>query len=97
MFEDSINKPQISITSINGTGINFTFLKETRPEFISKDEFLSSTYFLEKIPFEGEMNITLLGDKDVEREYITNQIIQSGALNLLADNGIDDLYTQGVD
>lgn len=80
--EEFINNNTFEISSGNNLVKNeskpgFSYLIETNIKFIDKGFFLGSDYFFDRINFNPEKNIRLLGDEFFETKFVNRAILES--------------------
>lgn len=73
MFEINTEKNLVNNNSKPG----FSYLIETNVKFVDKGMFLGSDYFFDKINFNPEEEIRLLGDEFFETKFVNRAILES--------------------
>ena len=73
MFEINAEKNLVNNNSKPG----FSYLIETNVKFVDKGMFLGSDYFFDKINFNPEEEIRLLGDEFFETKFVNRAILES--------------------
>lgn len=90
LFNMNQNPPSLNLTNANGQNINFTYLYESNPLF------MTSNYFFEHLDYSPSRQIIMIGDPYTERRIIEDTIAKTGMVQYLGNGAIDQLYANGL-